>query len=277
MNFGRVFAFLALIVFSAHAVLEAKDQPAEDQLRGRVTAFWDAWSKNDVKKLEEMVRKENRPSFAAQPRYQLFDFKLDSIVMSNDSRSAFVKTRLKRSFPMRNKPVDWIQEDHWVFEKHKWYLDMSPPNQSAGLFGVSGPQKSLAQKDVGEVNSEKEGGRSSTPGPVVFDRTVYDFGNVAGGDPLEYVFNFENRGQNPVRVTRVVASCLQQANEGPCLSARSNASVFFPGTKGRVEAIWTYTSKPQKVDQTIEVDFDNGQVFFLHFVATITEPAKPSS
>jgi hypothetical protein len=162
---------------------------------------------------------------------------------------------------MTNSPVDWILENQWVFRDGNWYLHYEQP-QLPGLFSGSQGKGSSDRPDAGRIR----------PNPVVFSETTHDFGTVAISTPLQYGFEFENRGPEPVQLVQVLSSCFQQSSAGPCLSARSNASVFLQGTRGTIEAQWSDTSTPRKVEETIQVEFNNGQSFVLRFVATIAPP-----
>lgn len=251
---------LILVLGYAWAVVgQSISQSPEEQLRARVNFFWTAWSRNEHDAVDAMVREEDRSAFARIPRFPLLDFKILSIKMTPDQKSAMVETKIKRPFPMTSTPVDWVLENQWTYDKDNWYVHYEQPRESA-LFKSSG----------GRVFNQQSP-PASVPSTVVFEQTSHDFGSVPAGTPLQYEFVFENRGKNPARVTRVVTSCMGLLPKNQCVQARSNGSVFFPGTKGKVIADWPDVSKPQKVDQTIDVEFDDGHVVHLRFVAAITE------
>jgi hypothetical protein len=274
-----LFILLTATFFCASARNSEGSEKAsgEAQLRARVTEFWTAWARNDQLKLISMVHKQDRQAFAAVPRFELFDFKIDSIEMAPDLKSATVTTKVKRQFPMRTTPMEWVLENVWGFERGNWYLyyQQSPPSATPG------GQRGLFNQESSSPGRNKAGPSPTvpptTPGPVAFDSISHDFGSVAAGTPLHYEYTFENRGIAPVRVTRVVGSCLIQKAPGRCLKAYSNRTRLAPGDKAIVVADFenSKTDKadaagPEKVDETIEVDFDNGQAVLLHFVVTIT-------
>ncbi|MGB7622854.1 MAG: DUF1573 domain-containing protein [Terriglobia bacterium] len=255
---------ILLLGFPWPVLAQASGQSPEEQLRARVNSYWTAWSKNEKDSVDQMVLEDDRQAFAKIPRFHLLDFKILSIKMAPDQKSAVVETRIKRLFPMRVAAVDWVLENQWIYEKDNWYLHYVQPQEST-LFKGSG----------GRVFNQQNL-PPAVPTPVVFEQTSHDFGNVPAGTVLQYEFIFENRGKEPARVTRVVISCPESLPKNQCVQARSNGSVFFPGAKGKVIAEWPDVSKPQKVDQTIDVEFDNGQVFHLQFVAAITKSKKGS-
>lgn len=240
----------------------AGETPQETQLKARATQFWTAWSKGDVEKLGLLVREEEREAFAKIQRFQLTDFKIDSVVIGVDSKSAMVSTKIKRMFPFSTAPVDWTLENQWVYEKGDWYLHY-PQAPTAGTQDPKGP---------GLFGHGATAPPSAPPTDVVFDSTTYDFGSVPASTVLRHVFTFENRGTQGLRLVRVSTPCQTWHMDPRCvgLVAHSDGSFYVPGKKGQIEAHWQNALIPRKVDETIELYFSNGQSFSLRFVGTVT-------
>ena len=246
----------------------AGDTPVETQLRARVTEFWTAWSRGESEKVDLLVREEDRPAFVKVPRFPVKEFKIDSVALGGDSRSAVVKTNIKRSFPMSTTPMDWVVENQWVYEKGDWYLQYAQSQQPAN------PQE-------GAPSLFKPGPappQSPPPNEIIFDSTTYDFGTVSAGATLHHVFNFENRGTRRLRLVHVGAPCQGLFATPECVGvvARSDGTFFEPGKKGKIEARWQKALTPGKVDQTIELYFSNGQSFSLRFVGAVTGSKAPN-
>lgn len=258
---------LFLSLFLAPSI-RAGDNPLETQLRARVTEFWTAWSRGEKEKVDLLVREEDRQAFANVRRFQLKEFKIDSILMGADSKSAVVRTNVKRTFPSSATPLDWTLENQWVYEKGDWFLQYRQNKQPGSLDGEG-------------ASLFRAGPPPPQPPPsndIVFDSTTHDFGTVPANAPLHHVFTFENRGTRTLRLVRVASPCQGQLVTPPkCAGvvAHSDASFFAPGAKGKLEARWQNALTPRKVDQTIEIYFDNGQVFRLRFVGIVTEPKTP--
>jgi hypothetical protein len=267
---------ICLVPASGMRAEKASGKPEEEALRSRVSAFWTAWQKGNTAKLLLLVRKEDRPAFSEMKRFEVLGFSISNVELSKNSKTALVETRMKRQFPMRSQAWEWSLENEWVMVQGNWYLAYKTgPDGTAGLFG--------------EVKARRSIVPAETPAPqdLIFRETVHDFGTVRVGTPLHWEFEFENRGTRPIRITRVLTSCPPEgaasdgkcagcspnaapAPEGKCLTAHSNGTVFMPNTPGKIIADWPDVSTSQKVDHTIEVDFDDGGVVILHFVAQIT-------
>ncbi|MBZ5535381.1 MAG: DUF1573 domain-containing protein [Acidobacteriia bacterium] len=243
--------------------VRAGDNPLGTQLRARVTEFWTAWSRGEAEKTNLLVREEDRQAFAKIRRFDVLDFKIDSLLISADSKSAVVRTNIKRTLPMSPAPVDWMVENQWVYEKGDWYLLYSQNKQPA--------------MPAGEVPSLFNAGSTpaqpAPPNDIVFDSTTFDFGTMPASTGLHHVFPFENRGTRALRLVRLGTPCQGLFATPQCkgVIAHSDGSVYGPGKKGKIEAQWQNVLTPQKVDQTIELYFDNGQVFNLRIVGTVTE------
>jgi hypothetical protein len=245
----------------------AGETSQETQLKARVTQFWTAWSKGEAEKVDLLVCEEDRQAFAKIPRFQLTEFRIDSVVIGADSKSAMVSTKIKRMFPMSTTPLDWILENQWVYEKGDWYLHYLQ-GQTSGT------------KEPGALGLFR---RAATPPPsppptdVVFDSTGYDFGTVPASTLPHHVFTFENRGAQGLRLVRVSTPCQALRMDPRCvgLVAHSDGSFYAPGKKGQIEAHWQNALTPRKVDETIELYFSNGQSFNLRFVGTVTASKTP--
>jgi Protein of unknown function (DUF1573) len=245
----------------------AGDNPLETQLRARVTEFWTAWSRGEAEKVNLLVREEDRQAFTKSPRFQVTEFKIESIVINPDFKSAVVSAKIKRMLPIAKAPVDWMFENRWVYEKGDWYVQYAEDKQPAM---PGGEVRSL-------FKSAPAPAQSPPPKEIVFDSISYDFGTVPASTVLHHVFTFENRGIRPLRLVHIGTPCQGLFATPQCkgVVAHSDGSVYEPGKKGKIEAQWRNALTPQKVDQTIELYFDNGQSFSLRFVGTVTEAKGP--
>ncbi|MBZ5554121.1 MAG: DUF1573 domain-containing protein [Acidobacteriia bacterium] len=256
------------LVFFLAPVIRAGDNPLETQLRARVTEFWTAWSRGETEKVNLLVREGDRQAFANVRRYEIKEFKIESVQFGSDSKSAVVRTHITRTFPTSATPLVWTLENQWVYEKGDWYLQFAQNKQPAGQEG-EGPSL---------FRSGPTPSQPPPPNDIVFDSTTYDFGAVTASASLQHVFSFENRGKRTLRLVRLASPCQGQlVTPSQCAGvvAHSDASFFAPGTKGKIEARWQNALTPQKVDQAVELYFSNGQSFSLRFVGTVTESKAP--
>ena len=68
--------------------------------------------------------------------------------------------------------------------------------------------------------------RSSGP-DIEFGQTLYDFGEIDQGAKAEYTYEFENRGNDTLRIVKVQKGC-------GCQSAKATREVIPPGERGGI-------------------------------------------
>ncbi|MEO5983945.1 MAG: DUF1573 domain-containing protein [Ferruginibacter sp.] len=91
-----------------------------------------------------------------------------------------------------------------------------------------------------------ESNAANTPTTVqVIDR-IYDFGEVAEGEIVEFNFRFKNTGSSPLVVTNVAASCGCTVPEKPEQPIR-------PGEIGFIKAKFDSAKRPGEAMKTITV------------------------
>jgi uncharacterized protein DUF1573 len=263
----RILTLILFLSFFLVPATRAADTSLETQLKARVTEFWTAWSRGEFEKVDLLVREEGRPAFAKVPRFQVTEFKIDSVVLGPDSKSAVVRTKIKRMLPMSATPLDWTVENQWVYEKGDWYLQYAQNQQPADPAG-EGPSL---------FRPAPTPPQPPPPNEITFDSTTFDFGTVPPSTVLHHVFSFENRGTRPLRLVHVGTPCQGLFATPECIGvvAHSDGSFFNPGDKGKIEAQWQNALTPGKVDETIELYFNNGQFFNLRFVGIVTEAKAP--
>lgn len=82
---------------------------------------------------------------------------------------------------------------------------------------------------------------------IVFDATVHDFGEIAeSGGKVACRFVFENRGERPVAVTSVIASC-------GCTVPEFSRRPVLPGEQGRIDVTFDPMNRPGAFDKTVTV------------------------
>lgn len=287
-HLSTVFVLIWMLILPRVALSGFTGEFPVTPLKDRATAFYTAWQNSDLKALKAMVCEEDSDAFSRSPIVPILSFRIVSIQFSQNGESAVIHTQVKRIFPMMNKPMDWILENTWVYQKNKWFLHYEQPKSpllllfggSAGK-GASNSKESASdsKESVSDSKDDKAKKENNPLTPnnaslIVFPETEYNFGNVAAVTELFHEFAFENQGKNPVRINRMSGSCSDPVKRQSCLIARADKMALSPGDKGKIDIQWKAPSLPQNVDQTLEVEFENGQFFFLHIVASVTPAAK---
>ena len=81
-----------------------------------------------------------------------------------------------------------------------------------------------------------------------FDQPVVYLGRVTQGDSARYTFHFKNKGNMPLKIMSVNASC-------GCTTPKWSQDLIQPGKKGFIKVTFNSAGKEGKVQKTIELDF----------------------
>jgi hypothetical protein len=109
-------------------------------------------------------------------------------------------------------------------------------------------------------SSEARGESSSTRGAMLsWEKSSYDFGDVAQGEKVEYTFRFSNTGTEPLMITNVTTQCGCTAPKG------WPRDPVLPGERGEITIIFDSSGKSGRVNKVATVmsnaaNKDGGQV-----------------
>ncbi len=134
----------------------------------------------------------------------------------------------------------------------------SDPNQPAPA--SANPQASPAQNSAQQPGQPVGGGppplvvgvpitgeQKPGDGPrIVFDTPTYDFGRMMSGNPVRHDFWFTNRGNQPLEITAVRASC-------GCTTAGQWDKLVEPGKTGKIPVVVTTEKFRGEVSKTVTV------------------------
>lgn len=117
------------------------------------------------------------------------------------------------------------------------------------------------------ASAMSENGEDSGP-KIVFDKDVHDFGQIIQGEMISYSFHFTNRGNAPLLITDVKASC-------GCTVADFPREATSPGDKAYVTV--TFDSKGRRGFQSKQVTVltnTNPNTHTLKVTADIIRPEE---
>ena len=133
--------------------------------------------------------------------------------------------------------------------------------------------KEFTSNDIEKFNPESS--ESKQPkGTAQFVDSVFEFGNIKDGDVVQHTFRFKNKGEGPLSIAKVSASC-------GCTTPEWTEDIIPPGGEGKVVA--TFDSKGKGgidnplVEKNIEVLFENATnaysllIFKAHILSTEDE------
>lgn len=88
---------------------------------------------------------------------------------------------------------------------------------------------------------------ADAPAPVIaFDESTFDFGAVKEGPPVKHLFKVRNKGNAPLEIKHVSASC-------GCTAAVTKDKVIKPGGSGEIEVSFNTAGRPGKNVKTVTV------------------------
>lgn len=109
------------------------------------------------------------------------------------------------------------------------------------------------------------GGLKGAPG-LEFKEDFHDFGKVSQGEKVSYTYLFKNKGDAPLVITDVIASC-------GCTVPKYTDQPVGPGETGKVEVIFNTTGRAgvNYKSVTVKSNAPDGKKT-LHFKANIIVP-----
>ena len=121
--------------------------------------------------------------------------------------------------------------------------------------------------------SSEEGAQiqaTNTEGPQIsFDTTEYNFGKINTGDKITHIFEFENKGTEPLLLLGVRTSC-------GCTAPSWPKEPVMPGKKGEVKIIFDSTGKSgsQNKKITVSSNANNNSSFELYLRGEVEKKNK---
>ena len=105
----------------------------------------------------------------------------------------------------------------------------------------------IALSGCGGGNS-KTASRNNTTGTseISFREYEHDFGKVAEGEKLSYIFIFDNKGKSDLIVSSASTTC-------GCTVPKYDAKPISPGANGKIEVVFDTSGRSGKQTKTITV------------------------
>jgi hypothetical protein len=105
-------------------------------------------------------------------------------------------------------------------------------------------------------------------GEIVFREYEHNFGKVAEGEKISFVYTFENKGTSDVVISSVTASC-------GCTVPKYDKKPVPPGSSGNIEVVFDTTGRSGMQTKTVTVKSNaRTPVVLVKFTAEIIESNK---
>ena len=105
---------------------------------------------------------------------------------------------------------------------------------------------------------------------IEFTELNHDFGNIIEGEVASFQFVFTNKGDNPIKLTNVRASC-------GCTTPLWTKEEVAPGESGVITAQYNSKGRVGTFHKSITVNSTGGNVSLTIKGVVISEPEKPKS
>jgi hypothetical protein len=164
---------------------------SEEGLRARVEQCYSALQQGDWAKVEKYLTKASKPLFRNQPKKPLAEYKIQSIKLEPDGRSASVIVLVPLVSPVQPRPIPVPQTTLWRLEGRTWCMDLVPKPSADAQQWLSGGTFTTPQGPSGPVFSRD----------LKFDSTWLSLGIVDDRKPRMARFTFRNVGTHVVTLS----------------------------------------------------------------------------
>ena len=119
-------------------------------------------------------------------------------------------------------------------------------------------------------------GGTSTPAEdksnagIQFGKLAHNFGNIIEGQIATFDFQFVNNGTEPLKLTRVKASC-------GCTTPKYPTTEVMPGDTASIRAEYNSAGRPGTFNKNIFVNSNAGDVTLTISGNVVKDPEKPIS
>lgn len=133
---------------------------------------------------------------------------------------------------------------------------------------LSGFQFAAAQNGVIGGTTTQEQDKSNAG--ISFGKLAHNFGNIIEGQIATYDFQFVNNGTEPLKLTRVKASC-------GCTTPKYPTTDVLPGDTASIRAEYNSAGRPGTFNKNIFVNSNAGDITLTISGNVVKEPEKPIS
>ena len=181
-------------------VLSGPDPTGLDRLRQRANAYLEALHAGRVDQAAQYVLPASRETVdAAQAgKSRVLSFRILEVELEEGNGSALVtvsRTVMTASLMSGRMPVK--QRLRWKLREGEWYLDPADPPQTYAALVKEYYYDKLAAR------ANPKPGQAPPPLEVEFEQTVFDFGKVPQGTPVQPRFVFRNLASRDILVEKI--------------------------------------------------------------------------
>lgn len=135
----------------------------------------------------------------------------------------------------------------------------------AGFLSCTNKQKEEASATENAIPAELRPTKEKKP-IMKFDQPLVYLGKIKQGDKISYTYHFKNKGNLPLKIVTVNASC-------GCTTPKWGQNIIQPGKKGFIKVTFDSNGKEGKILKTVTaycntIPMDNSVGFKLEVLVT---------
>jgi hypothetical protein len=112
------------------------------------------------------------------------------------------------------------------------------------------------------ITIENKSHEKKTPGKIVFDKEIHNFGTLKDGEIITYSFLFQNVGGSAFTIVKAEKSC-------GCIDIRYNSNSISPGEKSAIELVFNTAGEWGNLIKDVAIETSDGERKELHIGAYI--------
>jgi len=230
-------SLLAACYVLAPGALVVASSSSEEALRARVEECYSALQQGDWHKVEKYLTKGSREVFRGQTKGPLVGYRIQSIKLEPDGRTASVVVLVPLVTATMPRPIPVSKTTLWRLVNGAWYMDLLPspdPRAQEWLSGAAptpphGRSPSLFSQDL------------------KFDSTWVSVGVVEDGKTRLARFTFTNVSTHAVTLSEFQLGC-------DCLRLKTGQKEYQPGQTATLE----FEFDPSRFGVDTEESFNQG-------------------
>ena len=231
-------SLLAVCYVLAPGALVMASSSSEEALRARVEQCYSALQQGDWRKVEKYLTKGSREIFRDQTKRPPLGYRIQSIKLEPDGRTASVVVLVPLVTAAMPKPMPIPKTTLWRLVSGAWYMDLLPspdPSAQEWLFGTAavttpqGRSPSLVSQDL------------------KFDSTWVSVGVIEDSKPRVARFTFTNVSTHAVTLSEFQLGC-------DCLRLKTEQKEYQPGQTATLE----FEFDPSRFGVDTEESFNQG-------------------
>ncbi len=216
-----------------------------DRLKQRVNEYFDALHSRQFAEAREFILPQSRGATRATQagKSRVTHFSIHKIELEEGNRSAIVTVEREVMAAALTGRVKVKERFRWKMDGGEWFFDPAdPPKTDAEIF-----REYYYDKLAARANPKP--GETPPPPEVEFEETVFDFGLVVQGDPIQPSFSFRNLASQDIVVERI---------HGPewLVKDRTEKRLIPAGTAGEITVELNTAKLHRDFAQDIFVQFE---------------------